>query len=74
MGHRPATAASLPVVGAAPGLAGAWLGFGHHHVGLTAGTKTGRLLARLVAGDRPNLDLSALSPARFARKGAARPA
>ncbi|MEE4117771.1 MAG: FAD-dependent oxidoreductase [Paracoccaceae bacterium] len=73
MGHRPATADSLPVVGAAPGLAGAWLGFGHHHVGLTAGPKTGRLLARLVAGDRPNLDLSTLSPARFARKGAARP-
>lgn len=66
MGHRPSVADSIPVIGAAPGLKGAWCGFGHDHVGLTGGPKTGRLLAQLIAGRQPNVDLSAHSPARFA--------
>ncbi|MGR3503792.1 NAD(P)/FAD-dependent oxidoreductase [Pseudaestuariivita sp.] len=66
MGHRPAPADSIPVIGAVPGLEGAFTGFGHHHIGLTAGPRTGRLLAQLVAGQRPNLDLAPYAPARFA--------
>ena len=70
MGHRPATADSIPVIGRVPGVAGACLAFGHHHVGLTAGPKTGRLLAGLVTGRRSNIDLGvdleACSPSRFA--------
>ena len=65
MGHRPAPADSIPVIGPAPGVRGAWMGFGHHHVGLTAGPATGKLLARLIAGRRPNIDLAPYSPARF---------
>lgn len=65
MGHRPATSDSLPVIGEAPGLAGAFLAFGHHHVGLTAGPKTGRLIAQLVSGRKPNLDLAPYAPSRF---------
>ncbi len=65
MGHRPSIADSLPVIGAAPGLAGAYVGFGHDHVGLTAGPKTGRLLAQLVSGQRPNMDLAPFAPDRF---------
>lgn len=67
MGHRPAPADSIPVIGAVPGLKGAFTGFGHHHIGLTGGPKTGRLLAQLIAGRQPNIDLAAYSPARFAR-------
>ncbi len=66
MGHRPATTDSIPVIGEVPGIKGAYAGFGHHHIGLTAGPKTGRLLAQLICGKRPNLDLAAYSPARFA--------
>ena len=66
MGHRPAPADSIPLIGAAPGLSGAFMGFGHHHVGLTGGPKTGRLLASMIAGRRPNLDLAPCDPARFA--------
>ncbi|MDJ0824208.1 MAG: FAD-dependent oxidoreductase [Rhodobacter sp.] len=66
MGHRPSVADSIPLIGAAPGIEGAYLGFGHDHVGLTGGPKTGRLLAQLIAGRQPNVDLSAHSPARFA--------
>ena len=66
MGHRPAPADSIPVIGEIPGLKGAWCGFGHHHIGLTGGPKTGRLLAQMITGKHPNLDMSAYSPARFA--------
>lgn len=66
MGHRPAPADSIPVIGAVPGLAGAYTAFGHHHIGLTSGPKTGRLLAQMISGRQPNLDLGVYSPARFA--------
>lgn len=65
MGHRPTIADSIPVIGEVPGTAGAFLGFGHDHVGLTGGPKTGRILAQLVSGKRPNMDLAPYSPARF---------
>ncbi len=65
MGHRPAIADSIPVIGEVPGVRGAYLGFGHHHVGLTGGPKTGRLLAQLVSGQRPNIDLAPYAPSRF---------
>lgn len=66
MGHRPSMADSIPVIGEAPGLKGAFTAFGHDHVGLTGGPKTGRLLAQLIAGKTPNIDLTPYSPARFA--------
>lgn len=65
MGHRPSVADSTPVIGEVPGVRGAWLGFGHDHVGLTGGPKTGRLLAQLISGDHPNIDLAPYAPARF---------
>lgn len=66
MGHRPSVADSIPLIGPAPGVAGAWMGFGHDHVGLTGGPKTGRILAQLISGRQPNIDLTPYSPARFA--------
>ncbi|MGC9419714.1 MAG: NAD(P)/FAD-dependent oxidoreductase [Rhodovulum sp.] len=65
MGHRPCIADSTPVIGPVPGVDGAFVGFGHDHVGLTGGPKTGRLLAQLVGGTRPNIDLAPYSPTRF---------
>ncbi len=65
MGHRPAPADSIPVIGEAPRVKGAFLGFGHHHVGLTGGPKTGRILAQLIAGRTPNIDLAPYAPVRF---------
>jgi D-amino-acid dehydrogenase len=65
MGHRPAVPDSIPVIGPVPGVAGAFLGFGHHHVGLTAAGATGRVLAQLAAGKRPNIDLAPYAPDRF---------
>ncbi len=65
MGHRPSTPDSLPLIGPVPGVAGAWVGVGHQHVGLTAGARTGRWLAQLILGQRPNTDLSPYAPGRF---------
>lgn len=65
MGHRPSVADSIPLIGAVPGLAGAYTAFGHDHVGLTGGPKTGRLVSQLVAGTKPNVDLAPYSAARF---------
>lgn len=65
MGHRPAPADSIPVIGEVPGAKGAFLAFGHHHIGLTGGPKTGRLLAQLISGRQPQLDLAPYAPSRF---------
>jgi D-amino-acid dehydrogenase len=65
MGHRPAPSDSIPVIGAVAGVEGAYLGFGHHHIGLTGGPRTGALLAQLISGQTPNLDLAPYSPMRF---------
>ncbi len=64
MGHRPAPADSLPLIGEV-GQSGVFAGFGHHHIGLTGGPKTGRLIAGLIAGQPTNIDLSPFDPNRF---------
>ncbi|MFK7869736.1 MAG: NAD(P)/FAD-dependent oxidoreductase [Roseobacter sp.] len=64
MGHRPAPSDSLPLIGEI-GATRVFTAFGHHHIGLTGGPKTGRLVAGLVAGQPPNIDLSAYAPQRF---------
>lgn len=66
LGHRPAPSDSLPLIGEVPRHRGMFLAFGHHHVGLTTGPKTGRLLAAMVNGVTPGLDMSPYTPARFA--------
>lgn len=66
MGHRPAPADSIPIIGDVPGIEGAFMGFGHHHIGLTGGPKTGRLLAQMIAGRTPNTNMGVYAPSRFA--------
>lgn len=70
MGHRPSTTDSLPVIGALGGANNIWSAFGHQHVGLTAGPKTGRWIAQLIGGETPNFDLAIFSPNRFNKKRA----
>ncbi|MBK0326949.1 FAD-dependent oxidoreductase [Rhodobacteraceae bacterium F11138] len=64
MGHRPATSDSMPVIGRTPKAENVFVGYGHQHVGLTGGPKTGRWLAQMITGQRVNTDLSAYSPDR----------
>ena len=65
MGRRPATTDSLPLVGPARAIANGHMAFGHQHIGLTAGPKTGRLIADMVSNQPSNTDLSAFDPARY---------
>ncbi|WP_108661615.1 NAD(P)/FAD-dependent oxidoreductase [Acuticoccus kandeliae] len=65
LGHRPSLPDSLPMIGEVPKVKGAFLGFGHQHVGLTCGPRTGRLLAQLLSGRKPNVDMAAFAPSRF---------
>ncbi len=65
MGHRPSTPDSLPLIGAFEDIPNVWAGFGHQHLGLTGGPKTGRWLAQLISGEKLNEDLSAYKPNRF---------
>ncbi|SNR52237.1 NAD(P)/FAD-dependent oxidoreductase [Puniceibacterium sediminis] len=64
MGHRPATTDSLPLIGQVRET-GIYAAFGHQHIGLTAGPKTGRLLAGLMTGQPSNTDLTPYQPGRF---------
>lgn len=64
-GHRPAPTDSLPLIGEVRGT-GVFAGFGHHHIGLTGGPKTGRWLAQMMTGQRPNTDMTPYDPQRFA--------
>ena len=65
MGRRPATTDSLPLIGPARAIANGHMAFGHQHIGLTAGPKTGRLIADMVSDQPSNTDLSAFDPARY---------
>ncbi|WP_432256354.1 NAD(P)/FAD-dependent oxidoreductase [Limimaricola sp. AA108-03] len=65
MGFRPSMPDSLPVIGAAPRHPDLVLTFGHGHLGLTQSAGTAELVADLVAGRPPALDLTPFAPQRF---------
>ncbi|MCY4308888.1 MAG: FAD-binding oxidoreductase [Rhodobacteraceae bacterium] len=64
LGHRPAPCDSLPFIGQV-GESRIYTGFGHHHIGLTSGPKTGRILAELIANNQFMIDISPYFPRRF---------
>ena len=64
MGFRPTLPDSLPMIGEIDNT-GIFTGFGHQHIGMTSGPKTGYILAQLVSDNKPNLDISGFSPKRF---------
>jgi D-amino-acid dehydrogenase len=65
MGHRPSLPDSLPVVGRAPRAPNAYFAFGHGHVGLTAAAPTSGIIADLVQGARPYMDITPFAAERF---------
>jgi len=65
LGHRPSTPDGLPCIGPASGLAGVYHAYGHGHVGLVGSARTGRLVAQLVTGEPPEIDLAPFSSRRF---------
>lgn len=67
MGFRPSLPDSLPAIGPLPGHPGVTCAFGHGHLGLTQAAGTADLVADLVTGRPPALDLAPFSPGRFGR-------
>ncbi|MEE4188925.1 MAG: FAD-dependent oxidoreductase [Roseobacter sp.] len=64
LGFRPSTTDSLPLIGQI-GETRVFAAFGHQHIGLTGGPKTGRLIAGLVTGQPLNTDVAPYAPQRF---------
>ena len=65
MGRRPTLPDYLPALGPASGLSNVWFDFGHQHLGLSLAARCGLVVADLVAGRDPGLDLDAFRPDRF---------
>jgi len=57
LGFRPSLPDSLPVIGSVPGHGDVYFCFGHHHLGLTLGPLSGSIVADLVAGRPPPVDM-----------------
>lgn len=66
MGFRPSMPDSLPVIGAATAVPGVVLAFGHGHLGLTQSAGTAEVVADLVEGRAPAIDIAPFRPTRFA--------
>ncbi|MDR5865916.1 NAD(P)/FAD-dependent oxidoreductase [Halomonas koreensis] len=64
-GARPCTPDMKPVIGPVPGREGLWCAFGHGHQGFTLGPATGRLLAQIMAGETPEIDMRPFRVDRF---------
>jgi glycine oxidase len=71
-GLRPASDDLLPVLGPSPTVAGVFYAAGHFRSGILLSAITGEVIADLVKGRKPSIDLAPFSPARF-RDGTARP-
>jgi D-amino-acid dehydrogenase len=65
MGFRPSLPDSLPAIGRSRPSPHIVYAFGHGHLGLTQSAGTGKLVAELVTGAAPSLDLTPFSPQRF---------
>ncbi len=65
VGWRPLTPDTVPVIGRSRRFSNVFFATGHGQLGVTLGATTGRLIAGLVAGRTPNIDLSAYRADRF---------
>jgi D-amino-acid dehydrogenase len=65
MGHRPSLPDSLPVLGPSRASPEIFYAFGHGHIGMTAAPMTGKVVADLVAGRPPSIDVAPFAPSRF---------
>ena len=65
MGPRPALPDGLPVIDRSPNFPSVVFAFGHAHYGLTGAAITGKLVAELVDGSVPSIDLTPYAVGRF---------
>ena len=65
MGFRPSLPDSLPAIGTARASQRVVYAFGHGHLGLTQSAGTARIVADLLTGKTPAIDIASFSPQRF---------
>ena len=65
LGHRPALVDSLPMIGQIADKEQLYTAFGHQHLGLTGGAKTGRLMAQIMADEAGDVDMMPYATTRF---------
>ena len=65
MGHRPALPDTVPVIGPSARVRGVYYAAGHGHLGLTLSATTARLIADLVCGVTPPVDMTPYRINRF---------
>jgi D-amino-acid dehydrogenase len=65
MGHRPALPDTVPIISASARTKGVFYATGHGHLGLTYAATTARLLADLITGVKPPLDMRPYRVNRF---------
>ena len=65
MGFRPSLPDSLPAIGRSSATPRVIHAFGHGHLGLTQSAGTARIVADLLTGHKPAIDIASFSPQRF---------
>ncbi len=65
LGFRPSLPDALPVIGPSPSEPGIVYAFGHQHLGMTLAGITGEIVAALMTGRTPPVDVAPFRPDRF---------
>jgi glycine/D-amino acid oxidase-like deaminating enzyme len=63
-GARPTSADKLPMIGPDPGASGVWVAAGHEGLGITTSLATGKLIADMITGSTPAIDVAPFDPSR----------
>jgi D-amino-acid dehydrogenase len=58
MGHRPALPDTIPIISPSSKISGVWYATGHGHLGLTYSATTAQLIADMVTGAKPAVDMT----------------
>ena len=65
LGFRPTLPDFLPVIGKSKNYNNVYYSFGHHHLGWTLGAISGKIVSKMILGEKTNLDLTPYSSSRF---------
>ena len=65
LGFRPTLPDYLPVIGPSKNYKNVFYSFGHHHLGWTLGAISGKIVSKIILGEKTNLNLTPYSSSRF---------
>ena len=65
LGFRPTLPDFLPVIGPSKNYENVYYSFGHHHLGWTLGAISGKIISKMIANEKTNLDLEPYRSIRF---------